>query len=289
MDELMSRVQQRFTFGSMDSGNFRFCETKPAHVDRERMRQPTDHASSQEQSQMRAVLGSIGWVARPGRPELSYVCFALQGKQSSPTVVGLKATNKLLSAAQKTSKNGIRFVKGKFNFEEAVLLSVTDASHAAELIECKSDELANKDLLVTIRGCVPAVKAELHVVRFGGETDIVPRAAQAQRLPNWNFLIRVKIPLPRSKYQLRIKPDPMQECVTIAKLQDSSGDVHLDVSVKHGKCVRRLRERADMPGFFEGFLSFGQATNPVDLKAPKRWSVRRMRSQLSGSSCAAQA
>ncbi|CAK9061245.1 unnamed protein product [Durusdinium trenchii] len=67
------------------------------------------------------------------------------------------------------------------------------------------------DLLVTIRGCVPAVKAELHVVRFGGETDIVPRAAQAQRLPNWNFLIRVKIPLPRSKYQLRIKPDPMQD------------------------------------------------------------------------------
>lgn len=141
MDELMSRVQQRFTFGSMDSGNFRFCETKPAHVDRERMRQPTDHASSQEQSQMRAVLGSIGWVARPGRPELSYVCFALQGKQSSPTVVGLKATNKLLSAAQKTSKNGIRFVKGKFNFEEAVLLSVTDASHAAELIV---DENGNK-------------------------------------------------------------------------------------------------------------------------------------------------
>ncbi|CAE7531223.1 unnamed protein product [Symbiodinium sp. CCMP2456] len=67
------------------------------------------------------------------------------------------------------------------------------------------------DLAVTIRAPVQAINAELHVVRFGGDEDIVPRAAQAQRLPNWNFLIRVKIPLPRARYQLRIQPDSAED------------------------------------------------------------------------------
>ncbi|CAE7220307.1 unnamed protein product [Symbiodinium natans] len=76
------------------------------------------------------------------------------------------------------------------------------------------------DLAVTVRAPVQAVSAELYVVRFGGDTDIVPRAAQAQRLPNWNFLIRVKIPLPRARYELRIEPDSLEDgpglCYSIA-------------------------------------------------------------------------
>ena len=97
MDKLMSRVQQRFTFGFTDAGNFRFCgrkiesteehitvsspetlgKTKPVHVDRERMRQPSDHASSQEQSQMRAVLGSIAGA------ELHVFCTTRKAEQPS--------------------------------------------------------------------------------------------------------------------------------------------------------------------------------------------------------------
>mmetsp|Transcript_59170 Transcript_59170/g.138463 ORF Transcript_59170/g.138463 Transcript_59170/m.138463 type:complete len:1133 (+) Transcript_59170:27-3425(+) len=251
------------------------------------------------------------------------------------------------------------------------------------------------DLTVTIRAPVQAINAELHVVRFGGDEDTVPRAAQAQRLPNWNFLIRVKIPLPRARYQLRIQPDSPEDgpglCYSItfneatrvpalltsldeplamkfgyapitsagqvhgvvllsplmfripagtayfliwvnkavaleaeepekstslttlfasrlgasppesvqlpammskglAKsmtkdrrsalqtlqaqlsgqfgpyVQDSSGDVHLDLSFKDGKCVRRLHERTDMPGFFEGFLTFGQVDAQSKVK-----------------------
>eukprot|EP00435_Cladocopium_sp_Y103_P023239 s1303_g5.t1 len=41
-------------------------------------------------------------------------------------------TSKLLAATQKTGANGLRFIKGKFDFEEAILLLVADASHAAE-------------------------------------------------------------------------------------------------------------------------------------------------------------
>ena len=67
------------------------------------------------------------------RPELAYRCSALQGKQSKPTLTDLIATNKFLAAAQKTNLNGIKFKRGAFDFNKAELISVTDASHAAEV------------------------------------------------------------------------------------------------------------------------------------------------------------
>ena len=152
MDELMDRVQERFTFGSKDVDNFRFCgrrvettpeaitisspeslaKVKPIHIDGGRERQPSDLGSEEEKSQMHAVLGSIGWVARLCRPELCYRTSALQGKQNKPRVEDLRETNKLLAASQKTKDNGINFKKNIFDFDTALLLSVTDASHAAE-------------------------------------------------------------------------------------------------------------------------------------------------------------
>ena len=106
---------------------------KAIRVEGDRKRSPSSPASSEEQSQMRAVLGSIGYVARLCRPELAYKCSALQGRQSKPRQQDLIQTNKFLGAAQRTSGNGIRFHRGTLVFDEAVLLSITDASHAAEI------------------------------------------------------------------------------------------------------------------------------------------------------------
>eukprot|EP00435_Cladocopium_sp_Y103_P051119 s7_g15.t1 len=153
MDAVMLRIQERFTFGSTADGSFRFCgrkitseeeyihvqcpeslaKVKPIHIDGGRERPLTDNASEVEKSQMRAVLGSIGWVARLCRPELCYMCSSLQSKQSKPTVEDLKNTNKLLASAQKTKDQGIKFMKGKFCFENSILLSITDASHGGEV------------------------------------------------------------------------------------------------------------------------------------------------------------
>ena len=153
VDEVMERVQQRFTFGAVDQGSFRYCgrtiadngeyieitspetlkKVKPIFIKDSRQRKPTDAATAEEQSQMRGVLGSLGWICRLCRPELSYRTSALQGRQSSPTVGDLVDTNKLLSSAQKTSDNGIRFHKRTFDFNDSVILSITDASHAAEI------------------------------------------------------------------------------------------------------------------------------------------------------------
>merc|ERR1712167_187732 len=43
------------------------------------------------------------------------------------------------------------------------------------------------------------------------------------------------------------------------RTQDScSGEVHLDVVMHDGRCVQRLREREDFPGFFEGLFNFAE-------------------------------
>lgn len=153
VDEVMERVQQRFTFGVVDQGSFRYCgrtiadngeyseitspetlkKVKPIFIKDSRQRKPTDAATAEEQSQMRGVLGSLGWICRLCRPELSCRTLALQQRQSSPTVGDLVDTNKLLSSAQKTSDNGIRFHKRTFDFNDSVILSIIDASHAAEI------------------------------------------------------------------------------------------------------------------------------------------------------------
>eukprot|EP00930_Biecheleria_cincta_P039052 TRINITY_DN26859_c0_g1_i1.p1 TRINITY_DN26859_c0_g1~~TRINITY_DN26859_c0_g1_i1.p1 ORF type:complete len:1210 (-),score=183.63 TRINITY_DN26859_c0_g1_i1:21-3650(-) len=64
------------------------------------------------------------------------------------------------------------------------------------------------DLMMTVRAWVPSLRVELYIVRFGGDEDIVPRGVQCQKLPNWNFIIRAKLPLPRVNYELRFFPEP---------------------------------------------------------------------------------
>ena len=196
LHQAMQRLQERFTFGSVEVNNFRFCgrrvettadyieitspellgKVKPIRVEGQRNRQPTDPASAEEQSQMRAVLGSIGYVARLCRPELSYKCSSLQGRQSRPTKQDLDNTNKFLAAAQKTSKNGIRFQKGIYEFKDAVILSVTDASHAAELHvshigkESGHKSQAGKMILLADRMPSQTHPARVHILEWASHT-----------------------------------------------------------------------------------------------------------------------
>ena len=61
------------------------------------------------------------------------MCSNLQGRQAKPIVDDLVRTNKLLASAQRASTNGIVFMKKHVDFDGSVLISMTDASHAAEL------------------------------------------------------------------------------------------------------------------------------------------------------------
>ena len=54
-------------------------------------RKPDDLASEKEIEQMRSVVGSLGWIARQSRPDLSYDVSWSQGAVSRATVRDLKS------------------------------------------------------------------------------------------------------------------------------------------------------------------------------------------------------
>ena len=214
VDEVMNRVQQRFTFGSTEEGSFRYCgrtiedtgkyiqisspetleKVKPIYVAKSRERLIGDQASPEEQSQMRGVLGSIGWIARLCRPELAYKTSALQGKQASPTLGDLLETNKLLQAAQKTKENGIRFYKNVVDWNKSVILSVTDASHAAELqVSATGRERGYRSQggrFMFLANSMPNEKEEIYVLPLEWQSTTLKRICrstlQAETLSSMN-------------------------------------------------------------------------------------------------------
>ena len=196
LQEAMKRVQERFTFGSVEQDNFRYCgrkiatteecitmtapelllQVKPIYISGDRKRSITEAATQEEQSQMRGVLGSLGYVARLCRPELSYRCSAVQGRQAKPVVSDLVQTNKFLQAAPKTMHHGIHYHRRRFDFHSAVLLSVTDASHAAETGYTEDGKMmghksqAGRFLLLANGMPTPEAACDFHVLEWSSHT-----------------------------------------------------------------------------------------------------------------------
>ena len=90
------------------------------------------YATQGEISQMRSVVGSLAWIARQVRPKLSYACSRMQSVVSKAQVKHLEFCNKVLQEAKKDADVGIYFEANLFDFHDAILLSISDASWAGE-------------------------------------------------------------------------------------------------------------------------------------------------------------
>ena len=91
-------------------------------------------ANEGEISQLRSVVGSLSWVARQCRPSLSYDCSRLQSVAAGAQLKHLVDPNKTLAQAIEGSEEGFFFKAHAFNWNEAILVSVTDASWAGETL-----------------------------------------------------------------------------------------------------------------------------------------------------------
>ena len=152
MTEVMLRLQQDLKFGSLDEGNFTYCgrlitqeaegirvtcpntaaKVRAIHLTAQRRKQRDLPATESETSQLRSVLGSLGWVGRVCRPDISYELSALQAAQKQASVQDLLDANRLLYYVQKTPEAGVFYKYGAVDIDRAILLSVTDASYAAD-------------------------------------------------------------------------------------------------------------------------------------------------------------
>ena len=99
----------------------------PINFDRG-LRKLDDKATAGEVSQMRSVVGSLAWIARQVRPKLCYTCSRLQSVVNSAQVKHLEKCNQTLADAKATASQGLYYKAGVFDFEEALLMTISDAS-----------------------------------------------------------------------------------------------------------------------------------------------------------------
>ena len=155
MDAAMDEVQKNFRFGKIEGKEFKFCgrtikqtehgievtspnvmdRVKPIFIESARRARRAEPATDYEISQLRSVLGSVSWLARTCRPDLCYECNRLQTVQAKARIQDLIETNRLLDYAVKTRSRGIFYSANGPKLDDSMILSITDASHAASFTD----------------------------------------------------------------------------------------------------------------------------------------------------------
>jgi hypothetical protein len=84
-------------------------------------------------------------------------------------------------------------------------LAIAEAPPLLKVSHWKASITTNSvDLSITLLGShVEAMRSELLIIRFSGEEELVPRATQVHRLFGGFFLVRIKLPMARCRYELR--------------------------------------------------------------------------------------
>ena len=93
-------------------------------------RKQTDLATESEIGQMRSVIGSMGWIARQCRPDVSLYVSQGQSAVSRATVKDLKLTNQGPEQAYQYGDKGLFFDSSVLSWDAMIVVTVTDASFA---------------------------------------------------------------------------------------------------------------------------------------------------------------
>ena len=80
--------------------------------------------------QLRSIIGSLAWLARVCRPDLSYAVSYLQSNVSQATFSDVIFTNGIVKIARGSKDVGIRYLLKPFKFEENMIIGIQDASFA---------------------------------------------------------------------------------------------------------------------------------------------------------------
>ena len=85
-----------------------------------------------EYNQFRSVNGSLIWISRVRRPDVSYRVSSLQQRVKCLTLADLKECNKVVEFAKEDPDKGLTFKSGVLDWKSMYVGTITDASHAEE-------------------------------------------------------------------------------------------------------------------------------------------------------------
>ena len=148
----MNAIQAKYNFGKVSVNKFTYCGrevlkdekgvhiTCPSLMDRVRMihlmpeekKKPEMPVSEKLRGQLRSVIGSLAWLARVCRPDLSYAVCKLQSSVHTATIDDVKYANKIVELAKRDPNKGITYPSNVLDFEDAMIIAIQDASHAAD-------------------------------------------------------------------------------------------------------------------------------------------------------------
>ena len=153
MQNVMLAVQKEFKFGMVEDDEMKYCgriikqstdgirvtcpsvldRTKAIYVEPQRRKQLSAQATPSEISQLRSVVGSLGWLGRICRPDICFRVNPLQAVQQRAQVRHLIEANKLLNFGMQDRDKGLFYARKAMKLEEAIIVSVTDASFGQSL------------------------------------------------------------------------------------------------------------------------------------------------------------
>ena len=89
-------------------------------------------ATEEEYNQFRSVNGSLTWISRVCRLDVSYRVSALQQRLKELTCTNLRECNKVVAFAKEDADKGLAFKSGVIDWKSMCVGRNTDASHAEE-------------------------------------------------------------------------------------------------------------------------------------------------------------
>lgn len=150
IEEKMQKVCNIYKFGKIMKNDFRYCgreikkdssgvhvtcpslidRVKPVYLSAEQRKNKDGKVTEEIKGQLRSVIGSLAWLARVCRPDMSYGVSRLQSAVSDAKYSDVIFANNLVNVARNSREEGITYPLKQFRFEDAKIIAIQDASHA---------------------------------------------------------------------------------------------------------------------------------------------------------------
>ena len=193
-ESTINTILETFAVRKVEEGKFRFCGKEVTQTDdfavtvtckdsaeqiepirfEKGKRRMTERATESEIGQMRSVVGSLGWVARQCRGDLSYEVSRGQSTVSRATIQDLKRTNEAVAKCREGSSIGITFQARAVDWNNAALVTIIDASFAQEEeTNDDGDKKHHRSQIARLTALVDSTKdvANCHVISFASATE----------------------------------------------------------------------------------------------------------------------